>query len=156
MPLTLPNTTLNLSTVDQLKAVYEYVVEELALVSPPSPFTSGLLRQSDEDIAKAIHDVISATLVSAGCNSLPPFSISDSDNDRLIPALINGLNLNIAACNLGGGSSGLRLIPNGATESVDGEFQRFVWDGETLNLNNQGEWEATLPAEDRGVLTAFK
>lgn len=48
-------------------------------------------------------------------------------------------------------SGGLLLVPTGATESVDGEFQRFVWDGETLNSYNQGTWEANLPAEDRGA-----
>ena len=153
MPLTLPNTTLNLSTVDQLKAVYDYSVAELALVYPPSPFTNGLLRQSDQGITKAIHDVISANLVSVGCSTLPSFSIPDYDNDNLVKVLIDQLNYSIAACNLGGDggeSTSLLLIPTGAVESADGEFQRFVWDGETLNLDNQGAWEANLPAEDRG------
>ena len=133
MPLTLPNTTLNLSTVDQLKAVYEYVVAELSLVDPPNPFTNGLLRQSDQDIAKLIHEVISANLVSVGCSTLPSFSIQDYDNDTLVKVLIDQLNYSITACNLGddegdegdGGSTSLLLIPTGAVESADGEFQRF-------------------------------
>ena len=129
MPLTLQNTTLNLSTVDQLKAVYEYVVAELSLVDPPDPFTNGLLRQSDQDIAKLIHEVISANLVSVGCSTLPSFSIPDYDNDALVKVLIDQLNYSIAACNLGGDggeSTSLLLIPTGAIETADGEFQRFV------------------------------
>ena len=129
MPLTLPNTTLNLSTVDQLKAVYEYVVAELGLAEAPNPFTNGLLRQSDQDIAKLIHEVISANLVSVGCSTLPSFSIPDYDNDALVNVLIDQLNYSIAACNLGGDggeSTGLLLIPTGAIETADGEFQRFV------------------------------
>ena len=129
MPLTLTNTTLNLSTVDQLKVVYDYSVAELAIVSPSSPFTNGLLRQSDQGITKAIHDVISANLVSVGCNALPSFSIQDYDNDTLVKVLIDQLNYSIAACNLGGGSTSLLLIPTGATESADGDFQRFTSNG---------------------------
>ena len=156
MPLTLPNTTLNLSTVDQLKAVYEYVVAELSLVDPPNPFTNGLLRQSDQDIAKLIYEVISANLVSVGCSTLPSFSIPDYDNDTLVKVLIDQLNYSIAACNLGGDggeSTSLLLIPTGAIESADGEYQRFVYDGEhayevapeTLYLI----WHAELPAQHR-------
>ena len=129
MPLTLQNTTLNLSTVDQLKAVYEYVVAELSLVDPPDPFTNGLLRQSDQDIAKLIHEVISANLVSVGCSTLPSFSTPDYDNDTLVKVLIGQLNYSIAACNLGGDggeSTSLLLIPTGTIESADGEYQRFV------------------------------
>ena len=130
MPLTLPNTTLNLSTVDQLKAVYEYVVAELGLAEAPNPFTNGLLHQSDQEITKAIHDVISANLVSVGCSTLPSFSIPDYGNDTLVKVLIDQLNYSIADCNLGGdgGSTSLLLIPTGAVESTDGEYQRFVPD----------------------------
>ena len=46
---------------------------------------------------------------------------------------------------------GLLLVPTGADETADGEYQRFEWDGETLNSDNQGVWEANLPAEDRGA-----
>ena len=142
MPLTLPNTTLNLSTVDQLKTVYEYVVAELSLVDPPNPFTNGLLRQSDQDIAKLIHDVISANLVSVGCSTLPSFSIQDYDNDTLVKVLIDQLNYSITACNLGdgegdeGGSTGLLLIPTGAVESADGEYQRFAYDGASTMIGS--------------------
>ena len=159
MPLTLPNTTLNLSTVDQLKAVYEYVVAELGLAEAPNPFTNGLLRQSDQDIAKLIHEVISANLVSVGCSVLPSFSIPDYDNDTLVKVLIDQLNYSIAASNLGGDggeSTSLLLGSTGAIETADGEYQRFVWDGETLNLDNQGVWEANLPAEDRGAAYRIK
>ena len=96
MPLTLPNTTLNLSTVDQLKAVYEYVVAELSLVDPPNPFTNGLLRQSDQDIAKLIHEVISLDLTSAAYDPLPPFTISDHNNDTLVSKLVEQVNASIA------------------------------------------------------------
>lgn len=95
MPLVLPNTTLNLSTVDQLKAVYDYSVAELALVSPPSPFTNGLLRQSDQDIAKTIHDVISVDLVSEAYDPLPSFSISDYNNSTEVSTLVDQLNASI-------------------------------------------------------------
>ena len=159
MPLTLQNTTLNLSTVDQLKAVYEYVVAELSLVDPPDPFTNGLLRQSDQDIAKLIHEVISANLVSVGCSTLPSFSIPDYDNDALVKVLIDQLNYSIAACNLGGDggeSTSLLLIPTGAIESVDGEFQRFVYDGtNTFDFELGGRsyqipiWYADLPLANR-------
>lgn len=132
MPLTLQNTTLNLSTVDQLKAVYEYVVAELSLVDPPDPFTNGLLRQSDQDIAKLIHEVISANLVSVGCSTLPSFSIPDYDNDALVKVLIDQLNYSIAASNLGGDggeSTSLLLGSTGAIETADGDYQRFAYDG---------------------------
>lgn len=96
MPLTLPNTTLNLSTVDQLKAIYEYVVAELNLVDPPNPFTNGLLRQSDENIAKLIHDVISLDLASEAYDPLPPFTIPDYNNGKLVNKLVEQVNASIA------------------------------------------------------------
>lgn len=96
MPLTLPNTTLNLSTVDQLKAVYEYVVAQLGLVDPPNPFTNGLLRQSDQDIAKLIHEVISLDLTSEVYDPLPPFTISDYNNDTLVNKLVEQVNASVA------------------------------------------------------------
>lgn len=97
MPLTLPNTTLNLSTVDQLKAVYEYVVAELILVDPPNPFTNGLLRQSDQDIAKLIHEVISLDMTSEDYDPLPPFTISDYNNGTLVNKLVEQVNASVAA-----------------------------------------------------------
>lgn len=96
MPLTLPNTTLNLSTVDQLKAVYEYVVASLNLVDPPNPFTNGLLRQSDQDIAKLIHEVISLDLTSKAYDPLPPFTIADYNNGTLVSKLVEQVNASIA------------------------------------------------------------
>lgn len=96
MPLTLPNSTLNLSTVDQLRAVYEYVVDEINLVDPPNPFTNSLLRQSDENIAKLIHDVISLDLTSEGYDPLPSFTISDHNNGTLVGKLVEQVNASIA------------------------------------------------------------
>ena len=147
MPIAVANTTLSLSQIDQLR---EIVLQTNNILGTTiDPFTLESLNKSDWWQYEFARQVLSTTLVAEGYPALPEFSISDLNNGQLPIVLVEKINASLSA----GGSTVLLLVPTGAVESVDGEFQRFVWDGENayevLPEVFYPIWHAELLATDR-------
>lgn len=133
MPLTLPNTTLNLSTVDQLR---EIVVQTNDILGTTiDPFTLENLNKSEWWQYEFARQVLSTTLVNEGYPALPDFTISDLNNGKLPIVLIQNINTSL----LGGGSSSFLLEPIGANQTSDGNLQQLSYDGvSTFGVDSGG------------------
>lgn len=122
MPISVANTTLSLSQIDQLR---EIVLQTNAILGTTiDPFSLQNLNKSEWWQYEFSRQILSQTLVSEGYSPLPEFTISDLNNGQLPIVLINYINASL----LGSGTAGL-LIPFGASETADGIFQRFITDG---------------------------
>ena len=120
MPVQLENTTLSLSEISRLREIV--LQTSIILNTEIDPFTIENLNKSGWWQYENARQVLSQALVAEGYAALPAFSISDINNNTLATVLVQAINDSL----ISGGSTTLLLVPNGATESVDGEFQRFV------------------------------
>lgn len=137
MSVSLQNTTLNLSSIDQLREIVSQT--NTILATSINPFTIENLNKSDWwQYANAL-GLISQALVGEGYEALTDFSVAEINNNTLPITLIEKINASLSS----GGSTVLLLMPNGATESVDGEYQRF----EPIDPI-AGTWIAQLAMED--------
>ena len=147
MPVQLENTTLSLSEISRLREIV--LQTSIILNTEIDPFTIENLNKSDWWQYENARQVLSQTLVAEGYAALPAFSISDINNNTLAMVLVESVNESL----LNGGSTSLLLIPTGAIESVDGEYQRFVYDGEhALEVAPDTfypVWFGDLPADQR-------
>ena len=122
MPIAVANTTLSISQIDQLR---EIVLQTNAILGTTiDPFSLQNLNKSEWWQYEFARQVLSTTLVNEGYPALPDFTITQLNNNTLANSLIESINASLQS----GGSPQLLLIPAGATESADGEFQRFVTD----------------------------
>lgn len=73
-----------------------------------------------------------------------------------IPMIVGSHGFFLVASPSNDAGTGLLLVPNGADESADGEFQRFVWDGEHVFSLPSNDWSAKLATEDRADAYSIK
>lgn len=143
MPISVANTTLNLSQIDQLR---EIVLQTNNILGTSiDPFTLQNLNKSEWWQYEFARQVLSTTLVSEGYDPLPDFTISDLNNGQLPIVLINYINASL----LGGGVLPQYLLSSvGAVEATDGSLQRFTYDGVT-NIASTPAWYAEIEAVKR-------
>ena len=120
MPVQLENTTLSLSEISRLREIV--LQTSIILNTEIDPFTIANLNKSDWWQYENARQVLSQALVAEGYDALPAFSSSDINNNTLAMVLVQAINDSL----ISGGSTTLLPVPTGATESVDGGFQRFV------------------------------
>lgn len=123
MPLAVANTTLSLSQIDQLREIVSQT--NTILGTSVNPFTIENLNKSDWWQYTNALELISQALVGKGYEALTDFSVAEINNNILPTTLIEKINASLSS----GGSTVLLLVPTGATESVDGSFQRFTTNG---------------------------
>lgn len=147
MPVQLENTTLSLSEISRLREIV--LQTSIILNTEIDPFTIENLNKSDWWQYENARQVLSQALVAEGYDALSAFSITDINNNTLATVLVESVNESL----LNGGSTSLLLIPTGAVESADGEYQRFVYDGghayEVASETFYPIWHAELSAQDR-------
>ncbi len=151
MPVALSTQSYSHTFEAQLESILSQYNE--IMESDVSPFTLSNHSYNFMYLADKVYVAISQDLVSKSYNPLQPIELYELTNGEafLLSVIVRNINLSLAA----GGNSGsitLRFIPNGAVESVDGELQRFVYNGtnvETVevggNLVNVPVWQADIP-----------